>query len=97
MAVQSIISVEKELEALYGFGSFFRGESFNDIDLLAVASLGNSNTLLTFYKVSSALEPIGVKAQAPVHVTLLTFSEYLSRPLRNMNELKLLWATSVVP
>jgi predicted nucleotidyltransferase len=90
-AIRSITSVEKELEAVYGFGSFFKGKRFNDIDLLAVAVSDNSMPLSTFYKLSSALKSVEVLAKAPVHITLLTSAEYLSRPLRDMNELKPLW------
>src|SRR5947209_3707136 len=91
MAILSITSVDTELEAVYGFGSSFRGELFNDIDLLAVAAPSNTETLVTYYKVAEALQGVAAEFGCPCHLTMLTLAEYASRPLRNMDELRCLW------
>lgn len=77
---------------MYGFGSFFRGEPFNDVDILAVASVGNSEVLRTYYKVSTALRSIRSELTRPCHLTLMTHEEFASRPMRHMNELQCLWS-----
>jgi predicted nucleotidyltransferase len=91
MVIRSITSIERHLEAVFGFGSFFRGEPFRDIDILAVTSGQNTDTLLTYYLLSDALEPIAVRAGHPVHLTMFTPDEFSARPLRDMHELKPLW------
>jgi predicted nucleotidyltransferase len=90
-AVQSITSIEKHLDAVFGFGSFFRGELFRDIDVLAVTSQHNSETLRTFYLLSEALDPISVRCGCPVHLTMFTPAEFHAKPLRDMHELQTLW------
>lgn len=93
MAILSITSIEAQLDAVFGFGSFFRGESFRDIDVLAVTSRRNTETLRTYYLVSDALNSISVRAGCPVHLTVFTPDEFSARPLRDMNELQILWKT----
>jgi predicted nucleotidyltransferase len=90
-AIRSITSVESKLEAVYGFGSCFRGEPFNDIDLLAVANAANAHTLETYYELSSLLNLRFALWICPFDLTLLTSDEFKSRPLRNMGELYCLW------
>ena len=90
-AILRITSAEKELEAVFGFGSCFRGERFNDIDVLAVACAENTETLYTYYRLSQALAPVADRFGRPMHLTVITSDEFRSRPLRNMSELQLLW------
>lgn len=89
--MRSITSIERHLDAVFGFGSFFRGEPFRDIDVLAVTSHENTETLRTYYLVSDALGPISVRAGCPVHLMVLTPDEFSARPLRDMDELQPLW------
>jgi predicted nucleotidyltransferase len=91
MAIRSITFVEKHLDAVFGFGSFFRGEPFRDIDVLAVTSLENTETLRTYYLILEALASVSVRAGCPVHLTVFTPGEFSARPLRDMDELQLLW------
>ncbi len=90
-AIRSITSIEGHLDAVFGFGSFFRGEPFRDIDVLAVTSHGNTEMLRTYYLVSDALDSISVRAGCPVHLTVFTPDEFSARPLRDMDELQPLW------
>lgn len=96
-AIRSITSVEGQLDAVFGFGSFFRGEPFRDIDVLAVTSHANSELLPTYYLLMAALEPIAARAGCPVHLAMFTPNEFGSRPLRDMHELQLLWTASQLP
>jgi predicted nucleotidyltransferase len=97
MAIQSITSVESRLEAVYGFGSAFRGEPFRDIDILAVVKAEPSVALDTFYDLRIALENATTIYGAPVHLTMLTEVEFASKPLRCMNAMTLLWAVKPNP
>jgi predicted nucleotidyltransferase len=90
-AIQSITSAETRLEAVYGFGSAFRGEPFRDIDILAVVKAEPTVALDAFYGLRTALENATGIYGAPVHLTMLTEVEFASRPLRCMNALTPLW------
>lgn len=90
-AIRSITSIERHLDAVFGFGSCFRGGPFRDIDVLAVTSQENAETLRTYYLVADALSSVSVRAGCPVHLTMLTPDEFTARPLRDMNELQPLW------
>ena len=90
-AIQTITSAESKLEGVFGFGSFFRGELFNDVDLLAVAAKGRADTLATYYELVAAIEPVIVRLGCPLHLTLLTSDEFATRPLRHMAELQQVW------
>jgi predicted nucleotidyltransferase len=92
MAIQTITSVENRLEAVFGFGSFFRGELFNDLDLLAVAAKNATDNLETYYKLVTAIEPVAAKLGCSLDLTLLTSDEFATRPLMHMDELRRVWA-----
>lgn len=89
--MRSITCIEKHLDLVFGFGSFFRGEPFRDIDVLAVTTLENTELLRTYYLLSDALEPIAVRAGCPLHLTMFTPDEFNAKPLRDMHELKAIW------
>jgi predicted nucleotidyltransferase len=91
MAIRSIESAEEQLSAVFGFGSFFRGESFRDIDVLAVTSPENKDTLRTYYLILDVLDSISGLIGCPVHLTVFTQDEFNDRPLQNMDELQTLW------
>lgn len=96
MAIQSLTSAaDTRLKALYGFGSAFRGERFRDIDILAVAKDEPKVALEVFYEIRTALEHAMRLYGAPVHLTMLTETEFASRPLRHMDELTILWTTKL--
>jgi len=97
MAIQSITSAESRLEAVYGFGSAFRGEPFRDIDILAVIKVEQALALDAFYDLQTALEGATGIYGAPVHLTMLTEVEFSSRPLRCMNVLTPLWTVGPSP
>lgn len=92
--ILSTTLVRNGLDAVYGFGSFFRGDAFNDIDLLAVASEASVNNLATYYDFRSSLARLSSDIGTPFHLTLLTVEEFLSRPLRDMSEIQLLWGAA---
>jgi predicted nucleotidyltransferase len=91
-AILSITSVDSKFEVVFGFGSFFRGEAFNDIDLLAVASFANRDTLHAYYELLDVLNSISL--QRPIHLTVLTGDEFKSKPLRDMDQLQCLWRSA---
>lgn len=73
---------------VFGFGSFFRGEKFKDIDVLFVVEYSDGHLLKTAQAIRAHFhvfsENIGVK----IDPLILTKQEYAERPLRNMSQLK---------
>lgn len=85
-----ITSAVRGLDAVYGFGSFFRRTTYADIDILAVANPTNTDTLKTYYDLQTALFDPACRLGIDFHVTLLTHVEFEQRPLRDMKEIYLL-------
>ncbi len=91
MEIRSTITADDAIAAIYGFGSFFRGEEYNDVDLLVVASAGCRDLLALYYTVRSRLMILGKALGFSPHLTFLTAREFEERPLREMNRLVKLW------
>jgi predicted nucleotidyltransferase len=76
-----------DIDAVYGFGSFFRSTQYQDVDLLIVASPNCNNTLLVYYILRARLLELGEQLAVHFDITFLTYREYMERPLREMNVL----------
>lgn len=50
MAIQSLPISRLGVEEVYGFGSFFRGEAFHEIDLVLVVSPDVAGSVALFYE-----------------------------------------------
>lgn len=85
--IQLITSSRRDLEAVFGFGSFFRAEQYNDIDLLAVAVPQCESGLQTYYEVNTALINVGIRLRVRFDITFLTYNEFLEGPLLEMHSL----------
>lgn len=85
------LSTIDDVVSVWGFGSFFRGdERAKDIDLLAVVKRGNLN-LEAIRKIRKQFNKVGHKFGLNVDLTILTCSEFAEKPLREMDELVLLF------
>ena len=85
MAIRSTIISLPDVYGVYGFGSFFRSEIFNDVDLLIVLSDSCDDLLKAFYSVRHALEQLSSQLSLKFDLTFLTQRECLERPLREMD------------
>ena len=85
MELQSITIELHDIYGAYGFGSFFRGEQYNDIDILIVASPECRDSLSLFYLVKDQLQK--TDKNLDIDLTLLTYSEFLTKPLFECNSL----------
>jgi predicted nucleotidyltransferase len=83
--IQSITAELHDIYGVYGFGSFFRGNQYSDIDILIVASPICGDTLSLFYLVKERLQKIDQSIN--IDITLLTYSEFLTRPLFEIDSL----------
>lgn len=76
-----------DIVAIYGFGSFFRNEEYNDVDIIAVTSAPVEELLnvhrMCCVDLGRVQEMLGIK----VDFTLLTSEEFKDVPLRDRHEL----------
>ena len=86
------ISIEVDsIEAVYGFGSFFRSIAYNDIDILLVFGKQCQDCLDVYYKFKSSIDLLSSKIGIKFDLTPLTQSEFISHPLIENNSLILLY------
>jgi len=76
---------------VYGFGSFYRGEKFEDIDLLVVASPVCSEHLKVYYDIKYGVDSFARQIACPIDVTFLTYTEFKGAPLLEMDALTLVY------
>jgi predicted nucleotidyltransferase len=88
MAIRSTVTAQLDIWAVFGFGSFYRGQPFNDIDLLVVASPCCSTYLEAYYEVRKSFAAALQWLEAPIDITFLTYSEFGEAPLLEMDHLK---------
>jgi predicted nucleotidyltransferase len=81
---------------IYGFGSFFRGECYNDIDIMIVFGEQCNSPLLMYYEVKNKLDTLGRQLEERFHLLAFTYEEFGSRPLQNMSSLVALYSGSGV-
>jgi predicted nucleotidyltransferase len=81
-----------EVEAVFGFGSFFRGEPFNDVDLALVFTENCDNALTAFERVLSRLRASEDRLGVHLHITPFTAKEFRERPLLEHDRLVRLFA-----
>lgn len=87
MEIQSITPEVSGINAVYGFGSFFRGEAYNDIDVVAVASPLCRNYLSTYFEFRNKIDSVGTQLDVTFDITFLTEREFAERPLLEMDQL----------
>ena len=78
---QSLTGIQ-QIDAVFGFGSYFRGEPFNDIDLALVFKEDCENVLETYELVLSRLKEATDRLGVRLHITPFTAREFQERPLR---------------
>jgi predicted nucleotidyltransferase len=78
------------VKAIYGFGSFFRGERFHDIDLAVVLSRSTSRGLASYYELKAEIDRLAGRLGVIFDLSVFTEDELALRPLHDMHELLLL-------
>ena len=77
----------KDVDALYGFGSFFRASEYNDIDLVVVISCCRHEQLRIYEEIIKICGPLAKRIGLRFDITPLTQSEFAEEPLREMKSL----------
>jgi predicted nucleotidyltransferase len=76
-----------EVEAVFGFGSYFRDEPFDDVDLAVVFTDACENSLAVYELLVSRLRAADIRLGVHFHVTPFTGKEFKQKPLREHNTL----------
>lgn len=90
---REILHIQQEVPevlGIYGFGSFFRGENFNDIDVLFVLRCELSRVLPASKRLRCMVENLSADFGSTFHLLVLTEVEFEEGPLRDTHELILI-------
>ncbi len=85
--IRSRLQNRLEIFGIFGFGSFFRCDNFNDVDVLVVVNDDCEYPLKFFYDVKNVLDEIGLIFGVPIDITYLSYTEYSRKPLRESDSL----------
>ncbi|MBA2651286.1 MAG: hypothetical protein H0U73_03310 [Tatlockia sp.] len=80
-----------EINTIYGFGSFFRNHTYNDIDLLIVANKNCFELLKLYRDTEMKIKMIFLEFNSKLDITFLTINEFEDRPLIHMDSLVMLY------
>ena len=86
--IQYILQELPEVQGAYGFGSFFRDQPFNDIDLLFVLDCHEEAILSASKGIRLRLRSASIRLCITFHPLILTAREFSEDPLRDMHELR---------
>lgn len=75
------------VSAVYGMGSYFREEPFNDVDLVVVVAPTTCPLAALGSKIRAGLAPLTQIFDAPLDIIIFTEIEFANRPLRDMHTL----------
>lgn len=85
--IQDIATKLPDIVAVYGFGSFFRGTIYKDIDLVFVVKNSCSNRLLVLRELRELTAATEIHLGIPIDIIFLTETEFQGEPLMESNNL----------
>lgn len=89
--IRLALSAKNDLWGVYGFGSFFRGGEYNDIDILLVSTRDANSPLSTYKSCRETLKQLSKKWNVEIDITFLTYGEHIQKPLREHDSLFEIW------
>ncbi len=75
------------LISAYGFGSYFRMEAYNDIDILLVIEGRDKTILETVSMIEKCFKLRTPELSKLLHITFVTQRQFSQNPLRDMHQL----------
>jgi predicted nucleotidyltransferase len=91
MEIRSTLKFCPFVQSAWGFGSFFRGSEFKDIDIVVVLRCPRGQILEYSKIVRYDMRAVGGSLGRQIDVLILTSSEFAERPLREADRLVLLY------
>ena len=90
MEIRSIIDECASIEEVWGFGSYFRGGCFNDVDILVIIDCERDRLMAMVRHLRERFLELGRELGLKLGLLILTPKEFAERPLRDMDQLILL-------
>lgn len=79
--ISTALLTENNIVEVYGFGSFFRSNTFNDIDIAIVTNSTKDNLLETYYSTEKIMEKVSLNIGIKIDFLLFTKEEFEQKPL----------------
>lgn len=76
---------------IYGFGSFFRSNTFTDIDIAIVTNSSEADLLHTHRSVAKIIEGISQEVGSKINFLLFTKEEFDQKPLLESDSMVLIF------
>lgn len=88
--IHYIATLEDQVKYVFGFGSYFKGKDFNDIDIMFVVNdfVGD---LSPFFLIRNAVSSLSDYLEIRIDFVYVTKSEFDEQPLRDHEGLSLLY------
>ena len=91
--IRQAVQKLEDVTAVYGMGSYFRGEPFNDVDIVVVVRRTPALVVLGT-AIRAALLPLSEIVGSRIDITIFTESEFAGEPLRDMATLVPIYVAS---
>lgn len=91
MVIRSTFTNLPKIVGVYGFGSYFRGSEYNDIDILVVSDADCSYLLDTYRYCQALVDCISSEIGITVDITFFTVAEFEEKQLIEMDSLTVLY------
>lgn len=79
--LKQALQKQPNVVGVYGFGSFFRSNTFNDIDIAIVTDSNEADLLHTHRSVAKTIEGISQEVGSKIDFLLFTKEEFDQKPL----------------
>lgn len=86
MEIRTTLSRLDNIEGVFGFGSFFRSNFYQDIDILVIVQ-GIGDTVQLLRDTEGSLREIEQRFGTTIDLIFITAEEARSRPLREWHQL----------
>ncbi|WP_431523442.1 nucleotidyltransferase domain-containing protein [Mesorhizobium captivum] len=94
--IRSILEGCSSFQSAWGFGSYFRGEAFKDVDILVVVDCERDKLLFLTRQLKAEVLNLERELGMIFDLLILTVREFAQRPLRDMDQMVLLYRRPAV-
>ncbi|MFT9251601.1 MAG: nucleotidyltransferase domain-containing protein [Acetobacter okinawensis] len=91
MEIRSTVESLPFVQAVWGFGSYFRRETSRDIDLLVIVNCPIDELLHNTKTLRHAIAKLEDTFDQPIDLLIVTPTEFFERPLRDMDQLVMVY------
>ncbi|NOR44545.1 MAG: hypothetical protein GQ534_03080 [Candidatus Delongbacteria bacterium] len=82
-----VLNYIEDIQAIYGFGSYFRSERYSDVDLVVVSSKKVKDELSLYLRLHNQLKVIVENHSVILDLTYLKYGEFNKAPILEKGQL----------